>query len=335
MSRPRVLVLADTPGWAWDWKARQYVRWLSDEFDIALAYHAAVPPLHTFDLVHLFEVSQLRAVPNEYDRPVIAGLTAMVWWTWGETRMRAWASRCAALHGNSIMLVQQLRQFHEHVYYTPNGVDPEFWSRVSNVERNLSQPLRACHVGKPNPRKGSALIVEACRLANVQVLMCQRTSQIRYTPEQIREFYRNTDVQISASDMDGTPNPMLEAASMSNALISTPIGNMPEFIQHNHNGFLVGQRIAPRPFRPWVAALVVPNPNELPEFAQWPDDVIRERRSALVSQIRRSVEWLMDNRHACVEIGRNARHTVLDAWTWERQVAHVAEMWRDVLSRSR
>lgn len=318
---PRVLILVDVPGWAWASKAQQYVRFLSGEFDLTLAYHTNIPPLDDFDLVHLFEVSQLRVIPEGFKKPVIAGLTAMVWWTWGEEKMRRWADRCAALHGNSRMLVHELQQFHSRVFYTPNGVDPDFWFPSS-----FRPTFQACHIGKPNPRKGSALIIEAARRANVPLVLCQRTSQIKYPPEKIREFYWQSQVQITASDMDGTPNPMLEAAGCGNALISTPIGNMPDFIVDDVNGILVGRDLVPVPFRPWIKELVECQPSLMLDALE-----LITRREKLIDEIRCALIEMHERPDWTRRLGEQARQTVLDGWTWKQQVQHVAQMWHDVL----
>lgn len=323
---PSILVVADTPGWAWDRKAREYQR--LDGFDVSVAYMTqGLPDLRAFDLVHLFEVSQGRVIPDGFDRPVVAGLTALVWWTWGRDRMQAWADRCAALHGNSPAIVQALHSFHSRVFYVPNGVDPAFWTPGPPA----THPVVACHVGKPNPRKGAALIVAACQRASVPLLLCQRTSHIRLTPEEIRTLYRSSAVQVTASDMDGTPNPMLEAAACGSALISTPIGNMPEVIREGENGVLVGRSLVPDPFRPWIAALVEPHPEALPAFARWPADEIRDRREGVVSEMAAALTRMRDDPAGTARMGRAARQTILDGWTWDHQRPAVAAMWTAVL----
>ena len=117
MGKPRVLVLADTPGWAWARKADAYKRHLSDEFDVTVAYYAAVPLFDEFDLLHLMEFPQLRLL-NEYARTgivgahpfkVISGCTAHVWPTWGVEQMKVWALLCDAWHANSLLLQQELQ----------------------------------------------------------------------------------------------------------------------------------------------------------------------------------------------------------------------------------
>ena len=296
-----MLVLADVPGWAWDMKAQAYRTFLADRFDITLAYQtkadtlpAALEAWRQYDLVHAFEVSQTGHVPAEYRAgggKFVAGLTAHVWRTWGAARMHAWAALVDALHGNSLLLAAELRQFHPRVYYTPNGVDPTFWTRT---RPRATAEVVACHVGKPNPRKGAHLIIEACDRVGLKLLLCQRTAHIRKTPLEMREeFYQDAWVQVTASDMDGTPNPMLESAACGNALLSTRIGNMPEVIRDGRNGWLV------------------------------------ERDAEALAD---RLAWMKDHPAEVAELGDEARDTILRDWTWSQQVDHVAAMWRAVLA---
>ena len=55
-----MLVLADEPGWAWERKAVNYRRCLSDQFDVTVGFQIAPPDFAHFDLVHLFEVPQTK-----------------------------------------------------------------------------------------------------------------------------------------------------------------------------------------------------------------------------------------------------------------------------------
>lgn len=296
MKPARVLVLADIPGWAWDMKAQAYRTHLAKypEFTITVGYsQKGVPDLAAFDLIHTFEVKQLDQIPPETRTPILSGLTAHVWRTWGEERMHAWASRVVGLHGNSLLLVKELHPFHERIYYTPNGVDPIFWHRYEPRPTSLV----ACHVGKPNPRKGADLIKEACRIANVPLLACQRTSAIRLPPVDIRALYQKASVQITMSDMDGTPNPMLESAACENLLVSTRIGNMPDVIVPGENGALVDRTI--------------------PDLVE----VLLNLKACSRAEI--------------AEMGVAARRTILDEWTWAKQVLYVRDAWNDALGRSR
>lgn len=336
MSRPRILVVVDTPTWAWQRKAEAYQRHLGARFDICLAYHQAGSdpqagrPLRAadetdftqFDLVHLFEVTQT-AFLDRYEAPrpfkAVAGLTAHVWETWGEERMRLWAKKVDALHGNSRLLFHELQQFHPQVYYTPNGVDAEFFRRMD--QHPVPRDIVFGHVGKPNPRKGAAIIIEAARSIGAPVKLIQRTSRVAYPPRDILNFYQHVSVMVTASNMDGTPNPMLEGAACECALLSTPIGNMPEFIEPQWNGILTQQTL-PR----------VPGPAKAP-LPMTPEQTaaVMKGQDALCQELATHMRWFRTHPDETIAMGRQARQTIEAEWTWARQVAHVAHMWTEVL----
>jgi glycosyltransferase involved in cell wall biosynthesis len=339
--KSRILVLADTPGWAWHRKALAYQRHLSDSFDITVAYHASVPSFVSFDLIHLFEVSQVGVLTGygpKAQRPfkAIAGLTAHVWRTWGEQRMHAWAAQVDALHGNSLLLVKDLQPFHSRVYYTPNGVDPEIYQRrgTSHDPACLGDPTcgEYCrclchtvargpkiifgHVGKPNPRKGGDLIVNAAREAGVELRLIQRTSKLALSETEMVDWYQGIDVMVFASNMDGTPNPALEGAACGCTLISTKIGNMPEFID-SANGCLLNCHL------PYLYPGAVLTPQGAHEHEVMRRDLQEELRAYMV--------YLAAHPEEARLRGERARQTILDGWTWAHQVGHVKTMWTEVL----
>lgn len=307
--KPRILVLADVNGWAWDRKARAYERHLADDFDVTVGYQTAPRAFEglPFDLVHCFEVSQLAAIPANHGGKLIAGLTALVWRTWGEERMRAWAARCDAMHGNSPAIVEALRPFHPRVYYTPNGVDATFFRRY---RPRRDAEVVACHVAKPTPRKGGAIVVEACRRAGIKCLLVQRTSQIRLPVEQVLDIYQDAWVQVVASAMDGTPNPALESMACGNMLLANAVGNVPELFR---DGGVIG--------------FIYENP-------PLADAGLRTERLA-----DEAVEWYADWLGWCkshqddvVDRGKAARRAIESGWTWAHTTEAVRIMWKDVLN---
>ena len=317
MTRPRILVLADVPTWAWGRKATAYQRHLSDRFHVEVAFHANVPAFSDFDLVHLFEVSQVGTLTaygplGQRAFKAVAGLTANVWRTWGAPQMQQWAGTVDALHGNSLLITADLKQFHPRVYYTPNGVDPQIYRQAVPREG----PVVFGHVGKPNPRKGGVLIVEAARAAGVELRLIQRTSKLALTEPEMVAWYQGIDVMVTASNMDGTPNPMLEGAACACALLSTPIGNMPEFIVPggNGNGYLTEATLPYPAMEPGLDAAD-----------------IEARQHALRDELHMDMRWFAAHPLLTRAMGQRARQTVLDGWTWAQQVAHVGRMWEEVL----
>lgn len=297
MSQKRVLVIADVPGWAWDKKAKQLKQHLDgDEFHIDILYAQSDPFPTGYDLYHTFEVNQAQSVPVSFLK--VTGITAHVWQTWegkhGPGTVKAWASHAAGFHANSIMLQKEMEAYLGYpVFYVPNGVDETFYKRTR--ERAPSAKLVVGHVGKPNPRKGHAIIAEACEKAGVELRINQNTYKTAHSMEAMREFYQDLDVLAVASDFDGTPNPALEAAACGVAVISNPIGNMPEFIRNGENGILVERTV-----------------------------------ESMTNGLRR----LAVDMPRTTAMGRAARATIEADWTWKKMSQHYAAMWRSVLKKS-
>ena len=97
-------------------------------------------------------------------------------------------------------------------------------------------------------------------------------------------FYNRIHILAVASRTDGTPNPALEAAACGRPIISVKVGNMPEFIKDGYNGYLLKMRHV---------------------------DVMAGK-----------LEELKNNIELIEQIGKNARQTVLDGWTWEHSMEY-------------
>jgi glycosyltransferase involved in cell wall biosynthesis len=298
---PRVLVLADVPNWAWARKAAALKRHLAGRIDVTIAYSTdqttnAVIRRAGHDLYHTFEVCQVGVIPVGW--PMTTGITAHVVHTWEEKRpgsVREWADRAIGFHANSILLKRELEAFlGRDVYYVPNGVDETFFRRS---RRRAKGKLVVGYVARPNVRKGPEIVEEACKRAGVELRPIVRTWKTALTAEQMRDWYQDIHVLAVSSDMDGTPNPALEAAACECAVVSNRIGNMPEFIRDGVNGHLTERTV----------------------------DGLTD---ALVTLARRPIDEVE-------AMGRAARATVLEDWTWKKRAGAYAEMWERCLGMTR
>lgn len=295
--KPRVLVLADVPNWAWARKAEQLKKHLGGEggeFHVDVAFTTNSPPVPDYDLYHTFEFPQTTQLPVGWRKTT--GITAHVWPTWnqrhGANTVKGWASTAVVVHANSRLLQGEIaHHLGRAVHYVPNGVDEEFFRRR---RPHPGGKLVVGWVGKPNPRKGRAIVEEACARAGVEFRHVQRNYQTALSVEEMREFYQGIHVLAVASDMDGTPNPALEAAACQCAVVSNRIGNMPEFVRHGENGMLV-------------------------------------ERDA-VSMGMALAELAADPKRA-LRMGEVARETVLAEWTWRKMSQNYATMWREALAK--
>jgi glycosyltransferase involved in cell wall biosynthesis len=241
--KPRITIVADMRNWAWARKAEQLVKHLGDEFTMQVAHildRNPDPLPAKSDLYSTFEIFMVRHLRP--GMPYVTGMTAHVWdghiRQHGEARVRSWCDPALAFHANSCLLVEEMRtRLKRPIAYVPNGVDEKFFRRLR--ARPSTQKLVVGWVGKPNPRKGSDIVKQACKLAGVELRTVERTHRDALTAERMREFYQDIHVLAVASDMDGTPNPALEAAACGVPIVSNRIGNMPELIEDGVNGRLV------------------------------------------------------------------------------------------------
>lgn len=67
----------------------------------------------------------------------------------------------------------------------------------------------------------------------------------RWPAGRMAAWYNTGTVVVCASRSEGTPNPCIEAAACGCVIVSTPVGNMPELVEHGVNGLLVSTTVDP------------------------------------------------------------------------------------------
>jgi GT2 family glycosyltransferase len=291
--KPRILFLIDVPGWAWDIKTKNIQRWLKDEYDIEIRYQNETIDytMDKYDICFAYDCVFVRRFIGVEPKRIIAGVTAHTYTNFPEYKRLL--GNCAAVHANSMMLFEEVRQINAQAFYTPNGVDVDHFSYIPRLSR---REFTAGYVGKGHSRKGYRnYVMRACNRAEVK--LTAQTSKYnelgKIDPYDMPKFYQGIDCVVIASDMDGTPNQLLEAAAVGRTFVGVRIGNVPEF--HNKkNGFLV------------------------------------ERD---VEQIAEKLVWLKTHRKECERMGWEARKTVEQGWTWEMQSRNYAKMFKAVLER--
>jgi len=204
---------------------------------------------------------------------------------------------CKGIFANSILGFNDLKSIIGKrgikAYYCPRGVDENVFYPTDNGF-NTNKKFTAAYVGKPVPEKGlNEIIKPACDKLGINLIINDRNWTNALGQDDMRNFYNKADVYIVASTIDGTPNPALEAAACGKPIISNKIGNMPEFINHDKNGFL-----------------------------------LKERK---VDFYVRFLQKMIDNRKKCYEMGREARQTILKSWTWEKVLENERNAFRGVL----
>jgi glycosyltransferase involved in cell wall biosynthesis len=111
--------------------------------------------------------------------------------------------------------------------------------------------------------------------------------------EEMRDFYNSIDAYICASNLEGSNNSLLEAASMERAIITTDVGTVPEYLKNAESALIV-QR-------------------DLQSF-------------------RQAAERLRDNPEKRLAMGKAARASVVKHWDWKTRAEDFRRFFREAIN---
>lgn len=242
--RIKVLVCYDEEGWAWWHRAHNIKRHVSSNIVVDVLKVAEPFDHEQYDFVLLFESYLYQQISHVPQHKVILGSSTL--------KSLPGAIEIYQAGHFAGFIVNNLEAFRlvghlPNVFCCENGVDEElFWFKYPR-----SDELTACWVGNNRSmnNKGVDIIRDACECAGVKLLLVEQSENIYegslLSQEQVRdEVYHNATCYICASEMEGTPNPALEAFACGLPVISTRVGNMPEIIKDGYNGYLVERGVS-------------------------------------------------------------------------------------------
>jgi len=144
---------------------------------------------------------------------------------------------------NNTFLFDEFKDYIDNLYYTPNGVDTNFFS-FRNKE--LGKPITLGWVGNKdretkNYRKMLKPLIHKFKTINFNVVASSKkdTDKQMKNIDEMKQFYYSIDFLLVTSTDEGTPNPALEAMSCGVPVITTPVGNMVEIVLDGISGFVV------------------------------------------------------------------------------------------------
>lgn len=294
--KPRILVIADVPGWALERTADNVMRRLSGRYDFRKAFNAtAVEELarREYDLVYICYEQQFQdaGITMEAPRPSVIGVRCHSKWDGGvgnppTDAFMQYLHGFDALHVPSKILHDIFSPRHPAVFYTPHGVDETVFVPEPGKRHSRAGALvvgwagsRANHPGKRG--LDDFLLPAARSLPGVELRFAAREDRWR-SQEEMVPFYQGLDACICTSRVEGGPHSLLEASACGVPVISTRVGIAPELIDHGVNGLLV------------------------------------ERN---VGSIRDALQQLRDERDLRIAMGQQARRVIEESWTWDRQAS--------------
>lgn len=248
---PRVVLLVDRPGWAFDFVARAFATRLGHRFAFRIVRRHAGPldlDPGAIDLLYAFwwgdrSFADLGLPPEKVVREVAShrwGVEAR----YGELSPRAFAEAyladCATVTTPSRRLHALLRPHHPRVLHLPNGVD----TGLFRPRRRREGRLRVGWVGNPRDlTKGLHDVLEPACAGRFELLQ----SDGRRPQRGLVRLYQRADVIAIASLAEGQPLPLLEGMACGAFPVATEVGIVPELVRHGVNGLVVER--SPEAFR--------------------------------------------------------------------------------------
>lgn len=239
MARPRVLLSIDTHGWAFENVARSLVRHLGNEFSFDVLTYPEIKG-GTYDLlVSFWWQSAVRARGN------LRVGRALTWfcdhYSWrGSPQPLALCLRQSdgvavanRTLGGSLMPAFTA-EGHASVHVCEDAVDTALFTPRPLLKRVVvgwvGNSKAVVTAGGPADLKGLDMLTEACRAADVR-LVVQDVSATKPLPiEEMPRWYEQVTVVACASQAEGGPNPILEGMACGRVPVSTPVGIVPEVV---------------------------------------------------------------------------------------------------------
>ncbi len=255
--RPRVWLLADRRGWAYDRLCHGVARELANEFDCRIAYVAERPDLTDwdFDLVLVCYWGETWHQQFVSDPARIVKLVSSHRWQEAShgaltpAQFAATHLTDAATLGATSLRLQHLLAAERAVLHTPQGVELDTF--VPPTTRRHG-PLVAGWAGNAqDPCKGLALMLRPATGDDFEL----RSADGSLDAAGMVRFYQGIDVLLIASTFEGEPRPLLEAMACGCFPIAVDVGIVPELVHHADNGLIVERN--PAAFRAalqWCAA---------------------------------------------------------------------------------
>lgn len=242
LSKIRVAMFYDEEGWAWWIRSHAIKESLPPDIEVdILQLHTLIEPSQ-YDFLLIFDhnvVQEVRATTAIPVEKIILANSCPLYITQADQFLKQQGFSAAIVNNQTAYKVVQS--------------DPRWHCCENGVNTTLFCPpaqrpseFLAGWVGnsKSIGQKGLDIIQEACRLADVPLLIVDASEKPKDLKANSQEWlrdnlYHKVSVYLCASQYEGTPNPALEALACGLPVITTRVGNMPELIRDGINGYIV------------------------------------------------------------------------------------------------
>jgi glycosyltransferase involved in cell wall biosynthesis len=234
MRRPKIHLLYDVPGWAYHSYTSALVKYAPP--DLQITHGSKLPrDYERYSLVVVLpfpKTPKFYSLLNQHRIPIAINLYIQL--PHFEEQFLKARPYCNHVIYNNVISYKYMGEPKTDTYI-PNGIDLSIWYDEHKERRDIALLCSSEIFAK---LKGVEI---AQHIPSIETFVTNSYSPAR-NKDQMRTWYNTAKVYVCLSETEGTPTPALEAAACGCTVVSTPVGNMPELIEHGYNGFLLYNR---------------------------------------------------------------------------------------------
>jgi len=289
MAKPKILLIPDMPGWAFDRRADYLKKYLSKYYTFEKKYYDFLDikkvDWDKYDCVFFFFWGHKKQLHLDLTREKICtGVFSFTRWQSKKAIIKQELKKYKAVVSNNPELADMVQPFHPHVFLAPNGVDETVFYPIK-PKKNKNKFIVGW-VGNPDFGSGKVKGYHDIIVPTLEKMPDVELRSILAGPKKISHkklniFYNQLDVCICASLNEATPNPVMEASAAGVPIITTKVGITPLLIKDGYNGLFIKRN---------------------------------------KTELKKAIRYLQDNEKIRNKMGINARREILKNWTYEKLV---------------
>jgi glycosyltransferase involved in cell wall biosynthesis len=303
--KPKIALIADVPGWAFDVNERDMAKYMSRSFDFehyyitgwdkpdAWSVDMAFLPYHKWKIrdqmagMKFFGSLRSRHFTPQYPGEITQEDVDFV-------------NRCSGFHVVTQDNYKELWPHCPHIVYLTNPVDMDRFPKASEVKDPVCCWNGNAGHGQIKDVKGFyGILGPATNNTGIRFNVAEYNT-CRKAPDEMPEFYQQSSIALCASMYEGASNSVMEAMASGLAVIATDVGNHSEMSQsmfecYGDSGIMIVDRS--------VEAFVD------------------------------AIELLKANPARIKEMGELNRKEIQERWSWEAWAGRYIDAFNDALER--
>ncbi|MCP5042277.1 MAG: glycosyltransferase family 4 protein [bacterium] len=315
-SRPRILLVTDRRGWAFDFLADELIEFASDRYDFEKVPKREFDPerdYSSFDAFYFFwwgrdcqRLVKAARLPRSKTMTVVSSFNSWEQRGWDADKFGSVLKPWSAVGVICRKLEEALEGRHQRVFLTRHGIDPaKFHSRSPIPAERPDDELVVGWAGslKYAELKGVPDIIEpaVARVRGARLILAvgeggDHPAARAYPRDRMVDFYDAIDVYVCASSAEGAPLTLIESGACGRPVITTRVGIAPELVRDGESGFLVDRS---------------------------------------VEAVAEALQTLQADRGRLIRMGEALKQDVLREWTWENRIHEYSAMFDHVIEHAR